>query len=112
MRTTMKRWALAAAFVAVAPALALLGACGKEADSGTNPTTSSTPAVPAPPGDSAPKPADTMTAPAVSQNEKTDPSAPSTVGTAASGAPPYSLQSAPEGNPPPSQGTKDAETKK
>ena len=112
MPMTIKRWTLAASFVPLATMLALLGACGKEASTGANTATPDTATVPAPPGDSTPKAVETMPAPAVSQNEKTDASAPSTVGTAASGAPPYSLQSAPEGNPPPSQGSKPADSKK
>ena len=112
MQTTMKRWTLAASFVALAPMFASLGACGKEASTGASTTTPDTATVPAPPGDSVPKAVETMPAPAMSQNEKTDASTPSTVGTAASGAPPYSLQSAPEGNPAPSQGTKAADSKK
>jgi len=53
-----------------------------------------------------------MAAPVMPQNEKTGGKEQSTVGTAASGAPPYSMQSAPEGNPAPSQGTNPTGPKK
>ena len=112
MQMTLKRWTLAASVVALIPMLASLGACSKEASTGTSTTTSSTATVAAPPGDSTPTAADTMPAPAMPQNEKTGASTPSTVGTASSGAPPYSLQSAPEGNPAPSQGSKPADSSK
>lgn len=118
MHTTMKRWTLAAGFAVLMPALAAIGGCGKEqytsSATTTTPAATATPAptVPAPPGDSTPKPADTMAAPAMPQNEKTGTKDQSTTGTASSGAPPYSMQGAPEGNPAPSQGTKPTEQKK
>ncbi len=117
MQPLIKRWTLAASFAVLVPMLASIGACGKAPATNTSSattatTTSSTPTVPAPSGDSTPKPADTMAAPAMPQNEKTGSTTPSTVGTASSGAPPYSMQGAPEGNPAPSQGTNAGETKK
>ncbi len=116
MQTMMRRSTPAASFVALAVMLATLGACGKEprtsASTSAATTTTSTAIVPAPVGDSTPKAADTMAAPAMPQNEKTGSTEPSTVGTAASGAPPYSMQGAPEGNPAPSQGSKPADTRK
>lgn len=63
--------------------------------------------VPPPPGDATPKPADETTRQANEGNEKTgNPggSDQSTVGTAASGAPPYTLNGAPEGNKAPKDG--------
>ena len=114
MQTTMTRWTLAASFIVLIPALAAIGGCGKEQYTSTATTTTATPAptVPSPSGDSTPKPADTMAAPAMPQNEKTGATNPSMVGTASSGAPPYSMQGAPEGNPAPSQGTKPTDPKK
>ena len=114
MQTTMKRWTLAASFAVLIPVLTLIGGCGKEKYTSTATTTTapSAPTVPAPAGDSTPKPADTMAAPVMPQNEKTGGKEQSTVGTAASGAPPYSMQSAPEGNPAPSQGTNPTGPKK
>ena len=111
MQMTLKRLALAANVVALIPLLASLGACGKVASTSAT-TTSSTATVPAPPGDSTPKPADTMAVPAMPQNERTGTNNPSTVGTASSGSPPYTMQSAPEGNPAPSQGTNPTGPKK
>ena len=89
----------------------LLAGCGQRdatprADA--QPTSQTT--VPPPPGDSTPKAADSGTRSAVETNEK--PGAQSTVGTAASGAPPYTLNGAPEGNTTPSQGTKAGEPAK
>ena len=117
MQMMIKRWTLAGSFVVLAPLLAVLGACGKHpatssSSSTSATTTSSTGTVPAPSGDSTPKPADTMAAPVAQPNEKTGGTTQSTIGTAASGAPPYSVQGAPEGNPAPSQGTKPADPKK
>ncbi len=63
--------------------------------------------VPPPPGDATPKPADETTRAAAEGNEKSgNPggSAQSTVGTAASGAPPYTLNGAPEANKAPNSG--------
>ncbi len=115
MQKTMKGWPLAASLAALAPMLAVFGACSKDPAASTStatPASSSTATVAAPPGDSTPKPADSMAAPAMPQNEKTTSANPSTVGTASSGAPPYSLQGAPEGNPATSQGSKPADPKK
>jgi hypothetical protein len=85
----------------------LLGACGKK-DAPPQPQTDATTnivpqaTVPPPPGDATPKPADTTTRQAVEgSNEKTGnpgDGSQSTVGSAASGSPPYSLNGAPEGN--------------
>lgn len=88
-------------------ASATLAGCGQRDATPTTevpPTSQST--VPPPPGDSTPKAADSGTRNAVESNEKpTAPGSQSTVGTAASGSPPYTLNGAPEGNPSPSQGT-------
>jgi hypothetical protein len=83
-------------------------------DSAVNPQTASVPTdrteqptVPPPPGDSTPKAIDSGTRVASQANEKPGASgaaSQSTVGTAASGAPPYTLQGAPEGNPSPAVG--------
>ncbi len=111
----MKRWAHATHVVVLGTVMAVIGACSKESGTSTGTdatTTSSTATVPAPAGDSTPKAADTMAAPAMPQNEKTGSTTPSTVGTASSGAPPYSMQGAPEGNPAPSQGSKPPDPKK
>jgi hypothetical protein len=63
---------------------------------------------PPPPGDSTPKAADSQTRAASEANEKPGATgaggSQTTVGTAASGAPPYTLQGAPEGNPSPKGG--------
>ena len=115
MRTTMKGWTLAASAAVLFPVLTAIGGCGKEQTSSTSTTTTSStsqPTIPAPPGDSTPKPADTMASPTMPQNEKTTSTTPATTGTASSGAPPYSMQGAPEGNPAPSQGTKPDEPRK
>ncbi len=91
----------------------LLNGCGKkdsppqpQVDATTNIVPQAT--VPAPPGDATPKPADTTTRQAVEgNNEKTGnpgDSSQSTVGSAASGAPPYTLNGAPEGNAAPKGG--------
>ena len=89
-----------ACLVAVSTAM-LLSACGPRETTPT-PTTTSQSTVPPPPGDSTPKAADSGTRNAVESNEKS--TSQSTVGTAASGAPPYTLNGAPEGNPAPAQG--------
>lgn len=93
--------------------LASLAACGRSEGTPVpgdrNATTNivSQPVVPAPPGNSAIQPADDTTRQAV---EKTDQAgkggagSQSTVGTAASGAPPYTLNGAPEANVAPKQG--------
>ncbi len=61
---------------------------------------------PPPPGDSTPKPADEQTRTASQATDATSrsPDAQSTVGSAAAGAPPYTLNGAPEGNPAPKGG--------
>lgn len=66
----------------------------------------SQPTVQAPAGDSTPKPADSDTRSASESTDATSrsPSAQSTVGTAAAGAPPYTLNGAPEGNKAPKDG--------
>ena len=100
--------------VTLVAAAAVLAGCGPRETAPTAevaPTSQTT--VPPPPGDSTPKAADSGTRTAVEANEK--PSAPgsqSTVGTAASGAPPYTLNGAPEGNTAPSQGSKAGEPAK
>ena len=94
-------------------AMTLLAGCDRSPETRTAslPTAGT---VPPPPGDSTPKPVDSETRKAVEGgNEKTGGSnTPSTVGTAASGAPPYTLNSAPEGNTAPQQGTKAGEPAK
>ena len=90
----------------------LLAGCGQRdatPRTETPPTTSQTTVAP-PPGDSTPKAADAGTRSAVETNEK--PGTQSTVGTAAAGAPPYTLNGAPEGNTAPSQGSKAGEPAK
>ena len=90
--------------------LAALGACDKPASvkavdpASTDQTAQST--TPPPSGDSTPKAADNATRSASEGTEQASRSSgsQSTVGTAASGAPPYSLNSAPEGNPAPKNG--------
>lgn len=93
--------------VTLAAATMSLTACGpREAKPTTGVSTTSQATVPPPPGDSTPIAVDSGTRTAVEANEK--PSAPgsqATVGTAASGAPPYTMGSAPEGNRAPSQGS-------
>lgn len=117
MQKPIRRWALCASF-ALLGISALVAGCGKSSDAtpAAPAASSAQGTVPPPPGDSTPKAADATTRQAVEgNNEKTgNPggSAQSTVGTAASGAPPYSLNSAPEGNTAPSQGTKAGEPAK
>jgi hypothetical protein len=110
MQISITRWSLRAAVATLATA-ALLGACGKpdpnKAASAVPTDQTSQTATPPPPGDSTPKPADSSTRSAAEANEKPAGSAAgqqSTVGTAASGAPPYTLQGAPEGNQAPKGG--------
>jgi hypothetical protein len=81
----------------------VLGGCGQRDATPSEPQATSQATVPPPPGDSTPKAVDSGTRTAVETNEK--PAAQSTVGTAASGAPPYTLNGAPEGNPAPSKGS-------
>ena len=110
---TNRRWLLGTT-LAVALASSFASGCGKRDDASSSAassaSSSTTPqaTTPAPAGDSTPKAADAETRQAVGANEKTGNagSQQSNVGTAASGAPPYTLNSAPEGNPAPSQGTK------
>lgn len=109
--TTITKWALCAG-LALAGASALT-ACSKTDNATSAPSASATSSdratVPPPPGNSTPKAADSTTRAAVESNEKTGSGGAgqqSTVGTAASGAPPYTLNGAPEGNPTPAQGTK------
>ena len=111
--TNDPRWLLGIT-LAIAFASSSLTGCGKRDDAASaTPSTASSSTTaqattPAPAGDSTPKAADTETRQAVGANEKTagGSSQQSNVGTAASGAPPYTLNSAPEGNQAPSQGTK------
>ena len=89
----------------------LLAGCGqRDATPTTDVPPTSQGTIPPPPGDSTPKPADSNTRSAVEANENAG--SQSTVGTAASGAPPYTLNSAPEGNTAPSQGSKPGEPEK
>ena len=110
--TTTQRWALGT--LTLLTASVLLTACGKQDATPVASTTSATQAtVPPPPGDSTPTPADSNTRAVAQGNEKTGASgAQTTVGSAAAGAPPHSLNSAPEGNQAPSQGTKASEAPK
>ena len=94
------------ATVAMLTTVVLLSACGQRDATPTTevpPTSQAT--VPPPPGDSTPKAVDSTTRQAEEANEgKTGTGSQSTVGTAASGLPPYTVGGAPEGNPAPSQG--------
>jgi hypothetical protein len=110
MQISITRWTLRAV-VATLATVALLGACGKpdpnKATAAVPTDQTSQTATPPPPGDSTPKAADSSTRSASEANEKPGGSGPgqqSTVGTAASGAPPYTLQGAPEGNQAPKGG--------
>ena len=97
----------------VAAATTVAGCGQRDATPTTQVAPSSQATVPPPPGDSTPKAADSGTRSAVEANEKPSASgSQSTVGTAASGAPPYTLNGAPEGNPAPSQGSKAGEPAK
>jgi hypothetical protein len=94
--------------VAALGAALVVGGCGKET-SPPAPKTANVPtdvtaqtATPAPPGDSTPAPAKDDVK--VEANESGKSGSQSTVGTAASGAPPETQQSAPEGNPAPKGG--------
>lgn len=93
--------------VTLAAATVALAACGpREAKPTTEVSTTSQATVPPPPGDSTPKAVDSGTRTAVEVNEKASaPGSQATVGTAASGAPPYTMGSAPEGNQAPAQGS-------
>ncbi len=89
----------------------LVTLCIAACDKGVNPQTAgvptdqtSQPTAPPPPGDSTPKAADSQSRVASEANEKPGTGSQTTVGTAASGAPPYTLQGAPEGNPAPKGG--------
>jgi len=90
---------------------AVLAACSKQETVPGNGTATTNivqqPVVPPPPGDITPKPADEQTRQAAEANEGTGNrggSGQSTVGSAASGAPPYTLNGAPEGNTAPKGG--------
>lgn len=96
-------------FVTLVAFSGMLTACGKqnEPQATTSPSAGTTPP---PPGDSTPKAIDSNANIAKGANEQTGNaggSQQSTTGSAASGAPPYSLQAGPEGNPTPNQGTQD-----
>lgn len=85
--------------VIVAMVTGMIGACSKTTP---EPATTTGAVVPAPPGDSTPKAIDSNASTAMPGNEKsgtTGGPAQSTTGSAASGLPPYSMQSGPEGNP-------------
>jgi hypothetical protein len=115
MQIITKRWVMAVVF-----GLAALTGCSKPdsnpATKDVKVDTTSQPAEAPPPGDSTPKAADSSTRSASEgSNEKTGGSgtgSQSTVGTAASGAPPYTVGGAPEGNQASGQGTKSGEPAK
>ncbi len=115
MHTMSCRWVLCTSLT-ILGAATLLSGCSKPEGTPTASTASTSPGqatVPPPPGDSTPKAADSSTRQAMENNEHTSGKAQqSTVGTAASGAPPYTLNGAPEGNTAPSQGTKSGESAK
>ncbi len=101
MRSRNPRWMLPALL------LALLSACGRHDDpktAGIPTDQTSQPTTPPPAGDSTPKAADPQTATAAPATEDASRTSQSTVGSAASGAPPYTLGSAPEGNKAPKDG--------
>ncbi len=113
--STIRRWMTGAGFALLCASGALAGCSQKEAAppaaNAASTTTQAT--VPPPPGDSTPKPAESAVRAVAEGNEKTGASGPqTTVGSAAAGAPPYTLNSAPEGNQAPSQGTKAGESAK
>lgn len=110
----IKRWMLGLS-IAIVGASTSLVACTQR-DSIPSPKSATSPqaaTVPPPSGDSTPVPVDSDKRVAAQGNEKTGSAGEqTTVGTAAAGAPPYTLNSAPEGNQAPSQGTKAAEEPK
>ncbi len=98
-----------ASMIAVGAAIVLAGCGGSDAPRPT--TTAATdltsqPVVPPPPGDSTPKAIDSGARVAAEGTDSASRTSggQSTVGTAASGAPPYTLNSAPEGNKAPMDG--------
>lgn len=106
----IKRWMLGLGISIVAASGSLVACTQRDAIPAPPRSASASATVPPPPGDSTPTPVDSDKRAAAQGNEKTGASGPqSTVGTAAAGAPPYTLNSAPEGNQAPSQGTKAAE---
>lgn len=114
MTNTIKRWATGASLAVLCASGGLTACSQKEAaPPAASASTSSQATVPPPPGDSTPKPAESTARAVAEANEKTGASGPqSTVGSAAAGAPPYTLNSAPEGNQAPAQGTKAGESPK
>ncbi len=97
--------------IGLVAAVAMLSACSKQETVPGNDTATTSivqqPVVPPPPGDSTPKAADETARQASEANESTGAkggSSQSTVGTAASGAPPYTVNGAPEGNVAPKAG--------
>ena len=106
--STITRW-MTGASVAVLCASAMLTACSRKETAPPAPVASTTSqaTVPPPPGDSTPKPAEATARAAAEANEKTGAAGrQTTVGSAAAGAPPYTLNGAPEGNQAPAQGSK------
>ena len=111
------RWPLGLAPALLGAALSVAGCSRSEAPApAATASNASSPAagiVPPPPGDATPIPADSDRRAAVQSNEKTGASGPqSTVSSAAAGAPPYTLNSAPEGNKDSTAGTKAADEPK
>jgi hypothetical protein len=109
MGTRAKHLDSITAMAALCAAL-IAGGCEKQsappAPKTANIATDETPQAhtPAPPGDSTPTPAQEGGPSAAGGNEKGQSGTQSTVGTSASGAPPETQQSAPEGNPAPKGG--------
>lgn len=115
MTDTIRRWTAGASLAALCTT-GLLAACSQKEAAPPSANASSTTAqapVPPPPGDSTPKPAESTVRAVAEGNEKTGASGPqTTVGSAAAGAPPYTLNGAPEGNQAPAQGSKAGEPAK